>query len=272
MTSKLITNDQFTKFVTQTSYFTKNFPISFVETGSNVYGLSLKINQEFAGIHIENTNDYLQHPDFKINKDIVRLSYDKNYDRVLEDNKNKKFSITSFEIWKFLSLYVKGSIVTYDLLYLSPTYTNSDLNEILPLFRKGISNKIGKSAKTYVLNNWQKDRTDQRKIIMSYYRLLQSIIFLREEEYIVDINTIWEDYLSYSNYPIGRQVFLKYKENNYRKNRLSEKEITGTAKELEFLIDEVNKASITTRLPDNSSKDILSSILELVTSKRIQLT
>jgi len=271
MTQKTISNLEFTDFITQNTFFKKNPPLSFSKTGSNVYGLSFKTNEEFAGIHIENTKDYLQHPEFKQTKDIVRMSFDKDLKLVPEDNKNKKFSITSFEVWKFLSLYLKGSIVAYDILYLSSFYRDPDLKDISDLFQKGITSKIGKSAKTYVLNNWQKDRTDQRKIIMSYYRLLQAIIFLREEEYIVNFNSIWEEYPQYAKLPIGKQVFYNYKTSHYNKTKLTEKEITGTAKEMEFLIDEVNKASITTRLPDTCSKDILSSILDLVINKRIQL-
>ena len=52
---------------------------------------------------------------------------------------------------------------------------------------------------------------------------------------------------------------------------MSEKEITGTAKELEQLIDEINKASIGTRLPDATSKDILDTVMKTVVKKRAQL-
>jgi hypothetical protein len=247
------------------------YPVSYVTTGSNIYGLSNKTNQEYAGIHLMSTANYLQHPDFRLEQEILRISLDKNHNLIKENNKNKVSGVTSFEIWKFLSLYMSGSIVTYDMLYMSPVFTDPEFEEIMNLLRSGISNKIGMSAKTYVMNNWQKDRTDQRKINMSFYRLLQAIIFLRQEEYIVDIESLWSEYSQFDKYENGKKVFLKFKNTNYSKSKLSLKEITGTAKELEQLIDEVNKASIATRLPDAISKNNLTIAMDAVVKKRISL-
>jgi len=215
------------------------------------------------------TREYLKHPDCRVQGDILRLSYNKTGQKVLEDSKEKSYSVTSFEIWKFIDLYLKGSIVTYDMLYLSPTYYNSEMLELLDILRQGITNKIGKEAKTYAMNNWQKDRTDQRKIVMSFYRLLQAIIFLREEEYVSDVETIW-NYPRFAQFSNGRKVFDKFKQSNFRKTKLSEKEITGTAKELEQLIDEINKASISTSLPEATPKDMLLTIMDNIVTKRMQ--
>ncbi len=264
-----ITND-FIKFLCNTKEFDSICPVHYVNTGSNVYGLSNRIHKEHAGIHMLDTCEYLKHPDYRIQGDILRFSYNKTGHRVLEDNKEKSYSVTSFEIWKFIDLYLKGSIVTYDMLYLSPTYYNSEMLELLNMLREGITNKIGKEAKTYAMNNWQKDRTDQRKIVMSFYRLLQAIIFLREEDYVSDADTLWE-YPRFSSFANGKKVFEKFKQTNFRKTRLSEKEITGTAKELEQLIDEINKASISTRLPEATPKDILLTIMDNIVTKRMQL-
>ena len=249
----------------------KVYPVSYVTTGSNIYGLSDKPNQEFAGIHLMPTENYLQHPDFREDQEILRFSLDKNYKLIKENAKNKSFGITSFEMWKFLSLYLGGSIVTYDMLYMSPIFIDPEFEEIMNLFRSGISSKIGNSAKTYVMNNWQKDRTDQRKIVMSFYRLLQSIIFLKEEEYVTNVNALWEEYPQFKKYENGKQVFLKFKNSDYIKSKLSEQEITGTARELGELIDEVNKASISTRLPDVVSKNNLTNAMKAIVNKRIQL-
>jgi len=247
------------------------FPISYVRTGSNVYGLSSKINQEFAGIHIMDTMNYLKHPDFREKEDILRVSLSKNNKLTTEDHKNKFYGITSFEIWKFISLYLNGSIVTYDILYLSPEYINPQCEQIMNTLRSGITNKIGISAKTYVMNNWQKDRTDQRKIIMSFYRLLQAITFLREEEYIINAKTLWEEYPQFKKYEYGYRVFSKFVDRDFEKTKLTEKEITGTAKELEMLIDEINKAFIGTRLPDTTPKKLLDYVMKDIVEKRMQL-
>ena len=40
------------------------YPVLYVSTGSNVYGLSNKFNNEYAGIHLMSTMNYLQHPEF----------------------------------------------------------------------------------------------------------------------------------------------------------------------------------------------------------------
>ena len=143
--------------------------------------------------------------------------------------------------------------------------------ETLNQLRAGITNKIGKSAKTYALNNWEKDRTDQRKIVMSYYRLLQAITFLRDEEYVSDANALWNEYPKFHKFAYGKKVFEKFCNSNFKKTKLSEKEITDTAKELEQLIDEINKASIATRLPDTTADNILLTILDSIVKKRKQL-
>ena len=245
------------------------YPVLYVSTGSNVYGLSNKFNNEYAGIHLMSTMNYLQHPEFRCGSDISRLSYDCRNSLVSEDHPSKSFSITSFEISKFISLYTKSSIVVYDILYLSPVFTNPEMIAIINKLKEGITNKIGISAKTYVMNNWQKDKTDQRKIIMSYYRLLQAIVFLREEQYVSDAFSLWEEFPKFNKFKHGKEIFEKFRDSNYIKTKLSENEITGSAKELEELIDEVNKASIATRLPDTTPKPLISSILELVVNKRL---
>ena len=267
--SASILND-FIGFLRTTEEFNSIHPVHYVNTGSNVYGLSNRIHKEHAGIHMLDTCEYLKHPDYRIQGDILRFSYDKGGNRVPEDDRNKSYSVTSFEIWKFIDLYLKGSIVTYDMLYLSPTYYNHEMRELLIMLRQGITNKIGKEAKTYAMNNWQKDRTDQRKIVMSFYRLLQAIVFLREEEYISDAKVLW-DYPRFVDFSYGKKVFEKFKNLNFRKTKLSEKEITGTAKELEQLIDEINKASISTRLPEATSEDILLTLMDNIVTKRTQL-
>ena len=246
------------------------FPVHYVNTGSNVYGLSSRPNKEHAGIHILNTEQYLMHPSFREEEDILRFSYDKQGNRVSEDSRNKFYGITSFEIWKFMDLYFKGSIVTYDMLYLSPSFFSQEMLPLANKLREGISSKIGKEAKTYAMNNWQKDRTDQRKIVMSFYRLLQAIIFLREEEYVSDAKALWE-YNNFSEFTYGKRVFKKFVNSNFRKEKLSEKEITGTAKELETLIDEINKALIFTRLPESTSQETVLTLLNDIVNKRIQL-
>ena len=245
------------------------FPVLYVSTGSNVYGLSNTQNDEYAGIHFTSTLNYLQHPDFKVKTDILRLSYNDKYNLVLEDHPERLFGITSFEISKFISLYTRSSIVVYDILYLSPMYVNPEMIDIVDKLKEGITNRIGLSAKTYVLNNWQKDRTNQKRIIMSYYRLLQAITFLRDEEYVSDASALWEEFPKFHRFTYGKELFQKFKNSDFEKIKLTEREITGTARELEDLIDEVNKASITTRLPDTSPKDILSSLLSSMIQKRL---
>ena len=180
-------------------------------------------------------------------------------------------AITSFEISKFISLYTRSSIVVYDILYLSPVHIDPQTKKIIDKLKEGITNRIGVSAKTYVLNNWQKDRTNQKRIIMSYYRLLQAIVFLRDEEFVSDASSLWEEFPKFHHFNYGKDLFHKFKDSGFQKIKLTEKELTGTARELEALIDEVNKASLTTRLPDASPKDTLNSILNFVIQKRLNL-
>ena len=262
--------DNFIDFFSKTEKATNIHPVHYVNTGSNVYGLSNKIHKEHAGIHLLDTKEYLKHPMHRKHEDVLRFSYNKNGKLVAENSQNRFCSITSFEMWKFIDLYNKGSIVTYDMLYLSPTYNNKETLEIINLLKEGISSKIGREAKTYAMNNWQKDRTDTRKIVMSFYRLLQAIIFLREEEYISDAKMLWE-YDLFKNFVHGKKVFNQFVQGNFQKEILPEKQITGSAKELEILIDEINKALIFTKLPENTSEEILLTLLNDIVKKRIQL-
>ena len=110
-----------------------------------LFSINIIIQQQIV-VHIIDTYNYLQHPDFQTKNDILRTAFDKNLNITSEDDRNKFTGITSFEFWKFLSLYLNGSIVTYDILYLSPVYMNSDCIEVMNLMRAGITNKIGISA------------------------------------------------------------------------------------------------------------------------------
>ena len=274
MTTQIIPNKEkinnFNEFLSKGSEFTKIYPVTYVLTGSPAYGLADKPFKEYVGIHILDTSRYLQHPEFKNDLDITRSSYDENFKPVSEDNKNKSFSITSFEIWKFISLYLKGSLVVYDTLYLSSVFDSPEMLDVLNNLKKGINNKISISSKRYALNNWKKDKKDLRKVIMSYYRLLQAIVFLREEQFVSDINDLWQNQ-KFNNLIYGRKIYYKFVESNFEKAQLLDSEIAKIADEFQGLIDEVNKASIATRLPDKTSSQTLNPIFDSIIKKRIDL-
>ena len=142
--------------------------------------------------------------------------------------------------------------------------------DVLNNLKKGINNKISISSKRYALNNWKKDKKDLRKVIMSYYRLLQAIVFLREEQFVSDINDLWQNQ-KFNNLIYGRKIYYKFVESNFEKAQLLDSEIAKIADEFQGLIDEVNKASIATRLPDKTSSQTLNPIFDSIIKKRIDL-
>lgn len=249
-------------------------PVTCVLSGSRAYNLHAPgSDRDYLGLHFMDTWECLQHPDFRQNLQVIRKRFHYNQSHELEEVpegvKGSDVSLDSFEMWKFITLLLKGSFVTYEIMYL-PTvlHKGEGANGLINLCRQGMTSKIGRVARGNVLHNWAKRKSDRKTTIMAYYRLLQAIYFLREEEFEWDADRLW-DYTKPSGLIFtGHKVLESYRDIERRKVDLSEKEVEAVSKEMERLIDEVDKSMIITRLPDYFPKPLLEEILQRVKHTR----
>jgi predicted nucleotidyltransferase len=250
-------------------------PVTCVLSGSRAYNLNTDdSDHDYLGLHFMDTWECLEHPDFRRSMQVIRKRFhyvNGEIAQVPEGVKGSDISLDTFEMWKFVTLLLKGSFVTYEMMYL-PTvlHRGEGANGLINLCRQGMTSKIGRVARGNVLHDWSKKKFDRKKTIMAYYRLLQAIYFLREEEFEWDADRLW-DYTKPSGLIFtGHQILESYRDER-RKDVLSEKEIEAVSREMEQLIDEVDKSMIITRLPDYFPKPLLEKILQKIKQTRSQM-
>lgn len=242
-------------------------PLCCVLSGSMAYGMSVdSSDRDYLGVHIMSTWDCLEHPDFRPRSQVIKQRYDTSLKPIPNGEKGGDISLDSFEIWKFISLYLKGSVVPYELLYLPAIHMNPESQQLFHLMREGITSRIGKAARGIAVHEWAKHKTNRKKTVLTYYRLMQAIMFLREREFEWNIGNLLE-YMEGSNIVnIGKVVIGKYCEPEMRTAPVFEVDEVGV--EIHRLIDEVDKAGVTTLLPDQVPAEVLKAILQRVKRTR----
>jgi len=242
-------------------------PVCCILSGSRAYGLSTdESDRDYLAIHLMDTWDCLEHPDFRPRLQVIRQRFNDDFKQIPVGEKGGTISLDSFEMWKFISLYLKGSAASYELLYMPPVHCNSETEDLFHLMREGITSRIGRMAKGVAIHNWAKDKNNRKKATIAYYRLMQALLFLREGEFEWNIGSLLE-YMEGSNIvKVGKIVIGQYVEKEMRQSSIVEVERVGS--ELNCLIDEVNKAGVVTRLPDQVPKPILEAVLEKVKRTR----
>lgn len=253
-------------------------PVTCVLSGSRAYNLALEdSDRDYLGLHLMDTWQCLEHPDFRQKLQVVRKRFQFDQHGELQDVpegvRGSDVSLDSFEAWKFVTLLLKGSFVTYEIMYLPSVLHRGEFGEhgLVNLCREGMTNKIGRVARGNVMHDWAKRKQDRKKTVMAYYRVLQAIYFLREEEFEWDADRLW-DYTKPSGLIFtGHQILESYRDPERRKDDLSEKEIAKVSSEMEKLIDEVDKSMVITRLPDYFPKELLEKILQNIKQARSQM-
>lgn len=242
-------------------------PLCCVLSGSRAYGLaSYDSDRDYLGIHMMSTWDCLEHPDFRARVQVIRQRFRSDLTEVPAGEKGSDISLDSFETWKFITLYLKGSAVSYELLYLPALHSDPAADSLFTLMRQGVTNRIGKMARGVAMHDWAKNKNNRKKAVMAYYRLMQAVVFLRENEFEWEIGNLLE-YMEGSNIVnTGKVIIGKYAEPEMRKSPIIEVEAVG--REIHQLIDEVDKAGVTTTLPDQVPKEILEAILQKVKKTR----
>lgn len=243
-------------------------------TGSTAYGLKGPSSDiDLVGIHFMDNSDFLTHPEFRRNVEVVRKLYDGQCNEIY-DNKSE-VSLDSFEWWKFVSLWLKGSFVTFELLHfpnLLGVSTIPYFEETLKLMRENCPNRIGYAARGQVMHDWAKRRSDRKKAIIAYYRLLQSLKFLQTQEFEASIHQLKKWYGGTNQQLSGlTQILDVYSQPDKRKSQLDEKELQVASAEISDLLIEVDRNLISTKLPDRVDKGVLEQVLQNSQSIRMFL-
>lgn len=245
-------------------------PLVCILSGSTAYGLNIgKSDNDYLGVHMMETHECLQHPDFRRNLQVIRKNFFENMAEVPVGEKGGCISLDSFEVWKFISLYLKGSFVAYELMYMPTIHCDEHSGNFIELMREGCTNRIGKAAKGNAFHDWRRNKANRKKTIMAYYRLIQAILFLREGDFVWDAHTLW-DYAQPSGLiNRGEAIFASYMHSHFRDNALTSIEIAEAGKEIEGLVGEVDRAMVVTSLPDQCPRKILDGILHRVQKTRL---
>lgn len=241
-------------------------PISCIQTGSRAYGLhSSKSDRDYLGLHIMDTWQCLEHPKFRDNLQVIRRSFDEDFNKV-PPGPTAIMSLDSFELWKATELLLKGAFSIYELVYLPTIHHDTTSEHLISLFREGLTTKIGYAAIGNYKSNWLKKPEVRKKTIMTFYRLLQAIYFLRESEFQWNAQQLW-DYLK-GNIPAATATLKLYMQPDTRNIPLTEGEVFFVKKELEGLVRETENAIVASRLPDRIPSAVLDEILYVIKSTR----
>ena len=268
-----VTEEEIAEYLINEGYPAGIQPISCILSGSRAYGLNTEdSDRDYLGIHLMDTWDILEHPDFRPRQQVIRKSFTSDLEEVPVGTKGGDFSLDSFEMWKFISLLLKGSFVTYEILYLPEIHHAIGSSGMISLMREGLTNKIGRAAKGNALHDWRKSKKDKKKAVMAYYRLLQAIYYLREEEFEWRAEALWDYLKPVFSLPTADAILESYLKPAERRSQLEEIQVDKMSLEIEQLIDEVNRAMVITKLPDQCPKKVLQKILETLKRTRGSLT
>jgi hypothetical protein len=246
-------------------------PCRAILSGSRAYGLdSPDSDWDYLGLHLMQTRDILEHPDFRKNLQVVRMRYDEDLKEVPNGVKGGMVSLDSFEMWKFITIFIKGSTAAYELLHIQPVHTNHHLEPIFEAMRAGVTTRMGRAAKGNCLHDWRKHKLDRKKTVMAYYRLIQAIAFLREGKYAWQYRELFDYIKPKGMTAAGEDVIAQYMSEG-RETQLTKTMVEYVGLELDALVNEVDKAMIVTKLPDRIPSNLFEEILDLVKQIRLQI-
>jgi hypothetical protein len=253
------------------AYPADTVPLICVLSGSRAYGLGAEDSDyDYLGLHLMDTQECLQHPRFRRAEQVIRVAFDLNLEEVVPGTVKSHLSLDSFEAWKFIDIYLKGAPAAHELLFMPAVYQEATTDEFLSLCREGLTNRLGSAARGIALHGWRQQRTSRKKTLMAYYRLLQAFHFLRDEEFewTIDGLLALDDVIEFI--PTGVRLFTEQMLPQVKNLPLSASEVEEVSRELDILVRLVDRAMITTHLPDQVPSEILGRILECLQSARAQ--
>ena len=266
------TDEEIAEFVINNGYPHDTYPVVCVLVGSRGYGLNIDTSdRDYVGIHFMDTWECLEHPKYRKSPLVVRRQFNDSLDEMEIGTKGGSVSLDSFEAWKFVELMIKGAPVVYELLHMPYIHQDPSAGELLTICRSGLSNKIGKAVKGMLFHDWRKRKKDRKKTITSYYRLLQTVFYLREEEFEWRAESLIEYARPAGIITFGQTLFSTYKDPEIRSTQLSNKEVSLVEVEMDKLVEEVDRAMMITKFADQYPDKILDKVLAIIKNTRSRL-
>ena len=259
--AKVLTKQKIASFIPGTVHSIQKYILS----GSRAYNCHIdQSDYDLVGIHIIHSQECLKHPDFRGDNQVIRYKFDHNFEQI--NGKKSFISLDSFELWKFTTLWLKGAFISYELLYQVSPIEEKLLNNIFFLMQEGVTNRIGKAAKGQILHNWGKDKYNRKITINCYFRALQALKLLHKQIFINDARS-----LILNTNLAGKNIFMTFIDPELRNTQLSNKELVQVNKDFEELSDQLDKAVVFTKLPDQVPKKILENVLQETVKCRLDL-
>lgn len=215
-------------------------PLVCILSGSRAYGNAKEESDyDYIGIHVVDTWNLLEHPNFTNTYQVIKRKYNSNgreYDSNEKDC-NRGVNLISFELWKFISLYLKGDHKAFQLLYMPVIHENNNvIGKLISLCQQGIHSQNAKliTGELYrAIEELKSGKQIKTRTIM--YHALQTLLFLEEQEFEWNAASLF-------NIPIPT----------------NEKAII---KEFQLLIDRICKAARESNLPEECPEIIIKEIL-----------
>lgn len=266
-----IEEESIADFLIDEGYPSDVIPISCVLVGDRGYGLAVDDKERnYMGIHLMSSHECLQHPDFRGSPPVIRKQFTNDLEEVSVFEPGG-LTLDSFEMWKFIDLLRKGSFAVYEVLYMPEVHHDLNGEPLIVMMREALTNRIGRAAKDVVLHDWRRKKSSKRKTVMAYYRALQAIYYLREEEFQWDARTLWDYIQPKKLIDVGHETLESYLHQETRYERIADDGIVQAGKELEGLLEEIDRAMVATRLPDRCPEQVLKAILNRLKRTRESL-
>ena len=266
--------EEIASFLIDEAYPQDILPISCILTGSRAYELATEdSDRDYLGIHLMSTWECLEHPTYRKNCQVIRKRYSKDLIELTSSGDEiSAVSIDSFEMWKFIDLINGGSYQAYEILWMPEIHHSENVDTLLTLCRYALTNKIGHTARgiaSHYIESWPSNR---KKMILAYYRLLQTIHYLLEEEgWEWKAPALWEYASNHSmiaDISGGKELLISYMNPETRKIEISQGLQELVHKEIQDLMELTKVAMVATKLPSQVPEKVLRDILSVLKKTR----
>ena len=227
-------------------------PLIVSESGWGYWGIDSSFGKkEFLSVHLMDSWECLQHPDFRRNSQYLIKKYLDDFTPIVNTSQEADLSIVSLELWTFMSSFFDQKIEAYDLIYSIPVYIDNMIQPIISEMRKGATNQIGNLGEKLFNDYGKLCSATETETLYVYFRLLQALFFLRTGKFIWDSRQLFDDSI------VAKQIL--------QKDNISPETIK---KDLAFIIEEINLATKASSLPDKVPAEIQSNLLRIAQNTR----
>lgn len=233
-----------------------------VLSGSRAYGLELEdSDHDLLGIHMMNPMKCLIQPAGRNEPEIIKkrlVAQDSIFTELTSSNKHGDYNIDSFEMWKFIEIFLKGSPVSLELIHLPPIHITPWHLESRGWFKEGRTTRFARACRGIVVHKWGKNRNNLKKAIFAYYRLVQATLYLRSEQFRWLVRELFED----QNLPGFEAIHEIYMNPDSRDSKIPDSLLPTVISEISTLLDHLDHSMAVTALPDKVPEKVLKKLLE----------